>query len=304
MKSFWGRILTVSLGLFIFVGPARGADSSVVELLWSQNGARLAILYSLPEGSYRLELRNHEQMLWSRYWNTATCRLVGWTPDGDLVADLGHGELEVVGEAGKAHKIVIPEDGFPVACDGKKAYFLDQRRGLLKTVGQGKDSELCSVPQGTRASGLLSPDGSRLALRRSVRTRKGWATEVLVYQPGGLKSFGSVPGGFVTLSWSPEGEALLANYPASEGWMANVLTAQGRRPLASGLASPLQWDARGRLYAADHLGLYQWDNHEKQYLATWVGSPSVWAISPDGKGVVFSPAQGRPTMLPLYGRDK
>ncbi len=304
MKRFWDRCLAVGLGLFILVSPLWASEPQVVELLWSQTGAQLAVLYSLPEGSFRLELQNHNEPQWTRYWQTSTCRLVGWTPSGDLVVDLGHGELEVLGANGESQKIVIPEHGFPVACDGERAYYLDQDRATLKAVGQGQPQTLCSLPSGARASGLLSQNGSSLALRRSLRTKQGWATEILVYGPQGLKSFGHVPGGFVTLSWAPDGQSLLANYPASEGWVAVELSLNSRETRARSLSSPLQWDSRGRLYAADRLGVYQLGGADKAYLATWVGPPSVWAVSPDGEGVVFTPGSGRPTMMPLYGRSK
>lgn len=276
--------------LYLLAFPVRAWEGRIVELVWSPDGQHLAVVSCQQQQGtvYRLDLRPASGKGFVKEFRSHAFRLVGWTPDGSaLVVDPGGGYLEVYSRDGLLGRLSVPEDTFPIASDGRRFYFTSlDRSHLLSCDASGQVKVLAVLPEGTRPSGCLSPDGRLLALRRSVASDQGWSTEVWVWDGSEFTRWASLEGSFVKLDWHPDKPSLLANIPSGRSWTALQLTGKKVQTLGVEQPSPMQWDRQGYLYVASHNGLLRLKG--SKLLARWKQTPALWAVSPSGKDAVSS----------------
>ncbi len=278
--------------IFLVVAVASadpGAGRQVLTAQWQPSGEHLAMLVGSAEGSELWILGREGKMVKRPLSQRST--LVGWTPDGSVVLDEGDGSVRIVSEDGQDRMIRLPSAAVPISCNGQEAFYLSgDNRYLLSVDLTGQTRVVASLPDGIRPSATLAPDGQSLVLRRAVRTRTAWSTEIWLVKDGQASLITRVPASFVGVQWHPRSDSLLLNYPeTSGGWDARVVRLGHPKQVQTlkNLASPAQWDRQGRLYTADATGV--WSNGKPMHL--WGGDVSrlkLWAVSPDGGRVLAS----------------
>lgn len=282
--------------------------SQLLDMLWSPNGARVALVmsvWSVHGSATEIRVVKPGGESWTHTFHCDSMRLVGWTPDGALAIDEDDGALTLVYPySDHTVRFPIPGGALPIATDGHVVYYLSPGgRRLLAGDREGKAQVVAHLPEGTRPSGCLSPDGDRLALRRTVRTQAGWSTQIWVLHGASYRHVVTLPGSYVRLCWHPNKPEFVANMPQADNrWSARLVNLkQGEQMDYDDLPSPVQWDRQGRLYVADQFGLWQLSGRVHR-LRSWTGLPELWAVSPLGDLVATSVDDGAGTpvaFLPL-----
>ncbi len=284
---------------------AWGSQIQVLGLKWSPTGSSLAILTADPYGQCDL-------MIWRDPGGTRriatynqVVTLLGWTPDGkSVIVEICGKAIEVVGVDTKSvHRLPIPEGVVPIASDGDSLYYIRYTDsgdvGVLMKRGHAQETALVVLPSGTRPSGELSPDSQYLALRRSLKTEKGWITEIwIVSREGESERAAVVNSSFVLMQWHPASPALLLSYPdLKDKWTLSIAVRAEDGTWCiikhfTSVDSPGQWDKAGNLYVMSPRGLhYLKSGSPSAPLISWQPSaePSLWAVSPTGRLLARSP---------------
>lgn len=291
-----------SLVLFLMLIAVAGAQPTrqILMAQWQPSGERLAMLVGSSEGC-ELWILGKEGRISKRPLARLSTALVGWTPDGAVVLDEGDGAVRIVSEQGRDDQIRLPSAAVPVSCNGQEAFFLSgDNRYLLSVDLSGQTRVVSPLPEGIRPSATLAPDGERMVLRRSVRSKTAWVTEIWLVTNGTAQLIARVPASYVGVQWHPSEDSLLLNYPEGTGWGATIVRLNHlKQPeILKDLASPAQWDRQGRLYTADATGV--WSNGKA--LHRWgndVSRLKLWAVSPDGDRVLAS-WETRSEKVPAY----
>lgn len=295
-----GKIKSLFLILLLVTLARAEPDRQILTAQWEPSGERLAMLVGSNDGC-ELWILGREGRISKRQLSKLTTALVGWTPDGSVVLDEGDGAVRIVSEQGRDDVIRLPAAAVPVSCNGQEAFFLSgDNRYLLSVDLSGQTRVVSPLPEGIRPSATLAPDGERMVLRRSVRGKTSWVTEIWLVSKGTAQLLTRVPASYVGVQWHPSEDSLLLNYPQGTGWGATIVRLSHLKhpEVLKGLASPAQWDRQGRLYTADATGV--WSNGKS--LHRWgndVSRLKLWVVSPDG-GQVLASWETRADKVPAY----
>lgn len=285
--------------------PGDEPRRQLIEASWSAGGHHAALLFSVvgaaqDDASTELVVLDRKGSALRFPLGSQRARFLGWSRDGrEVVYERQPGDVAVQPVAGGSGRhLRLPEGAVPLGSDGQQAFYLSEDRGhLLSVDAQGQTRVEAALPEGVRPPGALSPDGRRLVLRRAVPAAEGgrrrWATEILVYEDGTVLRAATIASPIVRVAWHPSRAALLVNAPEGTGtWVARVLSRRGPlwelTALHREMPSPLQWDGRGRLYAADSSGLLQVGARTRR-VRDWgdaAGRLMLWAMSPRGEQVL------------------
>ncbi len=285
------RKLVTGLMVALLLATARAdSERQVLTAQWEPSGQHLAMLVGGP-ASLELWVLGREGQMFKQALPQRGISLVGWTPKGQIVLDEGLGGVRIVTPGGTEDRIQLPAAAVALSCNGQEAFFLStDNRYLLAVDLNGRTRVVAPLPEGIRASATLAPDGKQLVLRRTVRSKTTWTTEIWLVKNGAAQLVSRVPASYVGVQWHPREDSLLLNYPNSNGsWGARVVhLARPKSPtVLKGLDSPVQWDSQGRLYTADATGVWS----EGKAVQRWgndVSRLKLWAVSPDGQRVLVS----------------
>lgn len=301
------KLRALVLILMLLAVSAADPGRQILTAQWEPSGERLAMLVGSSEGC-ELWILGRDGKMFKRLAQKGSA-LVGWTPSGNVVLDEGAGKVRIVSEDGQDGVIQLPSAAVPLSCNGQEAfYFSGDNRYLLAVDLAGQTRVIAQLPEGIRPSASLAPDGQRMILRRAVRSKGSWSTEIWLVKTGSAQLVTRVEASYVGVQWHPRQDRLLLNYPQPDGaWEARVVKLGSSKPQDfKGLASPAQWDSQGRLYTADATGVYS--NGKPMHLwGSDVSRLKLWAVSPDGDRVLATwetPEEKVPAYLFESGRAR